>query len=216
MSTNTEITKEKRAKINRENSTHSTGPRTAEGKAIASRNSTRHTLTSTRVVLPHESQEEYDELHASLISKYEPMEGQESREVQQVAELHWRLERCLLIETQMCDNRVGALLNNADGPSIGFHEDERAFDKLGRYITAIERSYCKALRKLDASQSARRLQEEKQKNGSVSQNGPSATQTAVKTEASTNGFVSKKPAATANQTPEQPAGKKRIGYPHRR
>jgi hypothetical protein len=200
MSTEQAISTDTRAEINRENSTHSTGPRTTEGKEIASRNSTKHGLTSTRVVLSYESQEEYDDLCASMISEYQPTEGQESRTVQQIAQNYWRLQRCARIETQMFENRLGVLkmaaridpkmnLNGDEGLSICFNEDERAFDKLRRYQTTIERSYNTSVKQLEATQKARHFKEEKLRaeqekadraNGFVSQNPASATnQTAV-------------------------------------
>ena len=48
------------------NGAKSNGPITAEGKAISSQNSLKHGLTSSHVVLPHESQEAYDKLEASF------------------------------------------------------------------------------------------------------------------------------------------------------
>src|SRR5947209_9769583 len=45
---------------NRHNAKHSTGPRTEEGKRRSAANSTKHGLTSSAVVLPNESQEEYE------------------------------------------------------------------------------------------------------------------------------------------------------------
>jgi hypothetical protein len=202
ISKDTEMTTEKRTETNRENSTHSTGPRTTEGKEIASRNSIKHGLTSTKVVLSYESQEEYDDLCASMISEYEPTEGQESRTVQQIAQNYWRLQRCARIETQMFENRLGVLkmaaridpkmkLNGDEGLSICFNEDERAFDKLRRYQTTIERSYNTSVKQLEATQKARHLKEEKLRDEQERADRAS-------------GFVSQNPASATNQTAIQP------------
>jgi hypothetical protein len=198
ISKDTEMSTEKRTEVNRENSTHSTGPRTTEGKEIASRNTTKHGLTSTKVVLSYERQEEYDDLCASMISEYEPAEGQESRTVQQIAQNYWRLQRCARIETQMFENRLGVLkmaaridpkmkLNGDEGLSICFNEDERAFDKFRRYQTTIERSYNTSVKQLEATQKARHLKEEKLK--AEQERADRA-----------NGFVSQKPTSETNQT----------------
>jgi hypothetical protein len=204
MSTDLAKSTDTRAEINRENSTHSTSPRTSDGKEVASRNSTKHGLTSTKIVLSYESQEEYDDLCASMISEYEPAEGQESRTVQQIAQNYWRLQRCARIETQMFENRLGVLkmaanidpkrnLNGDEGLSICFNEDERAFDKFRRYQTTIERSYNSSVKQLEATQKARHLREEKLR--------------AEQEEADRqNGFVSQNPASATNQTAMQPVG----------
>ena len=46
---------------NRENAQRSSGPRTTEGKQAASRNSTRHGLTGTQIVIPGEDASAYQE-----------------------------------------------------------------------------------------------------------------------------------------------------------
>ncbi len=48
----------------------STGPRTAEGKAISSQNSTRHGLTARTVVTKGENAQEYDQFHCGLLEQY--------------------------------------------------------------------------------------------------------------------------------------------------
>jgi hypothetical protein len=54
-----------RAEINRANARHSTGPRTATGKARSSQNSFKHGLYAKYLVLPDEDPAELDELCAS-------------------------------------------------------------------------------------------------------------------------------------------------------
>ena len=51
---------------NRANSELSTGPRTEEGKARSSQNSLKHGAFSKSILLPGESQEEFDALFAGL------------------------------------------------------------------------------------------------------------------------------------------------------
>ena len=75
------------------NGAKSNGPITAEGKAISSQNSLKHGLSSSRVVLPHESQEDYDKLEASLINRFKPADELESDLVQEMAAARWRLRR---------------------------------------------------------------------------------------------------------------------------
>ena len=61
---------------NQHNATHSTGPKTPEGKAAAARNATKHGLSGAFTVLPHEDQDEFDVLLASLrddLPNFKPM-----------------------------------------------------------------------------------------------------------------------------------------------
>ena len=61
-----------KALANRQNSLHSTGPATAEGKAASSQNALRHGLTSKQIVLPGEDAAHYDELRQDLLAAYIP------------------------------------------------------------------------------------------------------------------------------------------------
>src|SRR6266852_429744 len=60
--------------INRniENASHSTGPRTDEGKVIASQNSLKHGLASGTLLLPGEDPAAYEALVADFITQHQP------------------------------------------------------------------------------------------------------------------------------------------------
>ena len=59
--------------INRniQNATHSTGPRTDEGKAIASQNSLKHGLASGTLLIPGEDPAAYEALVADFIAQHQ-------------------------------------------------------------------------------------------------------------------------------------------------
>jgi hypothetical protein len=82
-----------KAEAARINGAKSIGPVTEEGKAISSRNSLTHGLTSARVVLPHESQEEFDHLEAGIAKHYNPVGELERELVHEMAAARWRLRR---------------------------------------------------------------------------------------------------------------------------
>jgi hypothetical protein len=147
------------------------------------------------VVLSYESREEYDELSASMQANYRPATPREILELGQVTQHYWRLERCRRIEAEMLELRLSTLkaaqgidpttkINGDKGLSICFQEDTGAFDKLRRYETAVERSYYRAVKQLEATQKARRQQE------------------ALNNKVIPNGFVSQK-ARAASQPPVQ-------------
>ena len=64
-----------KVEIARSNGARSIGPITPEGKAISAGNSLKHGFTSSRVVLPHESQEEFDALEASFLKRLKPADA---------------------------------------------------------------------------------------------------------------------------------------------
>ena len=89
-----------RAEINRANSQHSTGPRTAEGKANSKGNSFKHGLYSTELVLPDEDPAELDDLRASLRADHQPANETEEILVNEIAEHFWRLRRMRKFEAR--------------------------------------------------------------------------------------------------------------------
>ncbi len=79
---------------NRINATHSTGPRTIEGKAIASQNARKHGLAIQRhTVLPSENPEEFESLCQDLQSIYNPQADRESVAVEDLAQCRWAIQR---------------------------------------------------------------------------------------------------------------------------
>ena len=79
---------------NRANATHSTGPVTADGRAISSRNRTTHGFRSSTVLLPGDDPAEYNELLAELEAHFgEPRDISESRFIREMADAEWRLRR---------------------------------------------------------------------------------------------------------------------------
>ena len=66
----------KQLQANRQNAQKSTGPKTAEGKMISSRNAVRHGFRSHDMIINSpalkESKEEYDQLLASVFEELRP------------------------------------------------------------------------------------------------------------------------------------------------
>ena len=129
----------------------STGPRTTEGKAASSQNSTRHGLTAKAVVIKGENANDYEQFHAEMLAYYEPDGPKEAYFANEVIENAWRLRRAHRIEAQTFDR------NLKDGASLGdaFQDNAKEFDRVRRYITSIERAFYRALRELEELQAAR-------------------------------------------------------------
>jgi hypothetical protein len=133
---------------NQQNATHSTGPKTPEGKAAAARNATKHGLSGAFTVLPHEDQEEFDILLACLRDEFHPANQHETFLIEQMAQSRWRLARAQRLETAVFDQMLLREMNNTDPDQQIAAKlltgGERALATIQRYITAAERSYYKA------------------------------------------------------------------------
>src|SRR4051794_6050727 len=89
---------------NAQNSRHSTGPRTEDGKQKAAQNSAKHYLTAKQLVVPGENPEDYTDLHQGLEQPWNPANAQESLLVEQIAQHAWRLMRFRPMETPAIDS----------------------------------------------------------------------------------------------------------------
>jgi hypothetical protein len=88
-----------RLAANRANARQSTGPRTAQGKAVASRNAVKTGLTGHTVLLPTEDAPEYERHLAAFRDEYQPIGLLECELVQSIADTFWRLARIPCLET---------------------------------------------------------------------------------------------------------------------
>src|SRR5665213_3374180 len=86
---------------NRENAKKSTGPRTIEGKARSSANSTTHGLAGRTVLLPSGDYEGYEQFIAGLIADLRPAGNLELRISRNVADAYWRLSHIRSVEEAM-------------------------------------------------------------------------------------------------------------------
>ena len=101
---------------NRCNAQKSTGPRTAEGKAIIAQNAIKHGLTSPAVagyakagltahqdVISSESQAEFDLYRDRMLAELDPVSPMESMLAERIVSLSWRLKRAGRIQNQTID-----------------------------------------------------------------------------------------------------------------
>ncbi len=78
---------------NRSNAQKSTGPRTAEGKAVVAQNAVKHGLLSRAAVLHGEDWEEYTIFHEEMMNELQPDGVQEEELAERIVDLSWRLRR---------------------------------------------------------------------------------------------------------------------------
>src|SRR5712692_395857 len=154
----------------RTNGAKSNGPATPEGRAISSRNSLRHGLTAKAVVLPGESQEEFQALLDDHVDQFQPATGVESSLVQTMAVARWRLNRIAGIETNIFGNEIALHAEHIDSQLTNMQPDDHlawVFRHLAdcggkdlalilRYEGTLTRTYERAFKQLDQLQRARR------------------------------------------------------------
>ena len=91
------VVSEKQRRANRQNAQKSTGPKTADGKARASRNALKHGLLAKDVVITgtdlSESRADFDAFLADLCSELKPRGLIEETMVERIATCYWRLRR---------------------------------------------------------------------------------------------------------------------------
>src|SRR5262245_26259937 len=118
------MTSPARAAANAVNAQLSTGPRSEEGKALSSRNATRHGLTSQQNFIAPGEQEEFDELFDSLLQNLAPADGVEMLQFDTILHAAWSLRRCRTIEATLMEGGLEALLDERIAKTL---------DRLQRY-----------------------------------------------------------------------------------
>jgi hypothetical protein len=169
-----------KAQAARINGAKSNGPVTEEGKAISSQNSRKHGLASARVVLPHESEEEYDRLEASIVNRFKPYDEIEQALVHQMASSLWRLRRIDAMEAALFDKAyknqfelLGPDADPADVQVAAYAEvaESKGLRMLSRHQGQLRRAYEKAWKELELIQE-HRSQEAAEESGERVQNEP--------------------------------------------
>ena len=86
---------------NRNNSKHSSGPKSERGKHRSSQNAMRHGLTGRVVVLPHEDMEVFKAFSKEIVESLNANSPMERQCAQAIADAQWRLNRARTFEDGM-------------------------------------------------------------------------------------------------------------------
>src|SRR6476661_2780798 len=133
----------KQIAANRRNALKSTGPKTPEGKAIVRLNSLRHGLRARTVVLPGESNQEFNELCDDLEAEWQPESRTAQFYLEQMAISQWQLMRMEVGEANIF---VETVLDKTHTPLL-----DRLWQAQGR----LGRAYARAQRELERLQDRR-------------------------------------------------------------
>jgi hypothetical protein len=143
-----------RAAINRDNSRHSTGPRTDSGKQRSSQNALRHGLTAASAVLPSEDQAAFDAHRRGFFDEYQPATPTETQLVQELADTSWRLNRIPLLEADVLA-RAAAPVPLDQEITFDIVDAHRLIANLGIQGQRLSRQFQKSLDKLREIQADR-------------------------------------------------------------
>lgn len=105
---------------NQRNAQHSTGPRTAGGKALVARNATTHGIFSAVPVLPGEDAEVWEAHRRGVVDSLAPVGLLEVNLAERAALLLWRLQRLARYEAET----VAAAMEDVNVPALTPAEDD--------------------------------------------------------------------------------------------
>jgi hypothetical protein len=128
-----------------------TGPTTEYGKQIASLNAAKHNCTSTSLILPGESQAEFNALLESLFAEYLPETEMQQIRVNEAARATWELRRI----HRECDKSQVRLYNEQPNLCDWTPKQQAECDRMARYRTRAERTYNRALQSVECLRTMR-------------------------------------------------------------
>ena len=136
------------------NAQKSTGPRTDEGKAVASRNSFRHGLASANLYVPEHLQPLYDEITEDLSESIRPEGTLEDDAFSQLRNARFMMERILILQSELgrqFETRGNDPLKNPD-----FQKQVQTLHKYYQTAQSNFRANLKELRTLQTERNVRR------------------------------------------------------------
>ena len=147
---------QRQIEANRRNSLKSTGPRTAEGKAVSCQNALKSGLDADAQFVIGESRQEFAELQDEYFDRFLPCTPEERFLVDTLLRNEWLLRRLFRVESQLWEYHT-IRASRSEGVPLGeaFATAGTVFMRLHRRVAHAERSYKEALRDLERLQAAR-------------------------------------------------------------
>lgn len=103
------------------------GPQSDEGKKVASRNSLKTGTYSKQIVLPNESQEEFDQLVEQFQKDFYPKDAVEMMLVREMAVITWKKLRLEKLEHDYCARQLAAQITVEEFLSIDHRLNEEIY-----------------------------------------------------------------------------------------
>ena len=164
MATNKQLT------ANRLNATHSTGPRTLEGKAMSSQNAARHQLSAKGLIILPGQENDFLQIEADLRSSVVPATPLQEIIFARALQSAWNLHRCRLAESELQATSPRPDRDCLTQPAFaGFATN------LERYARSAENGLYKALRELAKLQTEQHYRQNIEPNTSAAISEPHET-----------------------------------------
>jgi len=148
---------------NRRNAQLSTGPKTAQGRAVSRMNALKHGLTAKHIVVFDEAAEDFERFHHEIVVALGPKGAIEGQLAERVALCAWRLRRVYRIETRLFSkgrtswsNGKPETTSDIDLVFLRLTGQGDELSKLTRYERSLERSLQRALYALERRQMQRK------------------------------------------------------------
>src|SRR5882724_10966825 len=106
-----------RAEVSRANASHSTGPRTPEGKANSKMNAVKHALTAQTIMGSETELVAYHHLAQELMTDFQPVGAFEKRLVQSLSDAQWQLDRSRTIEHNIYFTTAARRIQASEDPN---------------------------------------------------------------------------------------------------
>jgi hypothetical protein len=108
---------EKQVAANRDNATHSTGPRTAEGKSRSAQNALKHGFRAAEfTVINLEDSAEVEALQADLVHVYQPVNTQELFAIERMALAQQQILRASRLEAGLFSQMISSQIDDYGDP----------------------------------------------------------------------------------------------------
>ena len=160
---------------NRRNAQKSTGPKTAQGRAVVSLNGLRHGLRAETAVLPFEDPAEFAKLKQELEAEFRPQGIREQLVFDDLVLAAWRLERARIYDTAVQARlflSTHGRIQTAHGPTSTMHSlgvmlakdarEKKTLEYVMRMEGRFRRAYQQAVKELERLQTLRRQPAQKQ------------------------------------------------------
>jgi len=131
---------------NQANAQHSTGPKSAEGKAASCKNNFQYGFCGAFTILKSEDAEVFFALEAGLHAEHKPTTVTEFLFIERMAQHHWLVQRAINLQNMTMED------------NLSMRDQERQFALFLRYQTTNERAFHRCLNDLLKLRAERRKQ----------------------------------------------------------